>query len=480
MSRNKRHMLSETDFERFRQLVKGASGIFFDRDKIEVLGAGLAERANEVGAGDLDEYYGLVSSRESREELNRLLAHLSVQETQFFRNSPQFDALRQYIIPEIARRKTGGERVMRFWCAGCSTGQEPYSVAMSVLDVLPEPESWNIQILGTDLNEDALAEASRGWYPERKFAGVDRLHLDRYFHAAGGGYTIDESVRNLVRFERLNLVDDPLPVSSFGVCDAVFCRNVIIYFTHETAKIVIEHFYDIMSPGAYLFLGHSETLWRMSSKYALVEIGDAFIYRKPLPLSVGGRRFLPDRRLRSTGPSSGSSDERRSSRADRRSRSGERSDPRVKTGVNKQKPLTDDALSPREAAGSARIQLDRGKYELAIRCLERGLAANGADPELYFVLGLVHEKMNEPEAAAEDFRRALYFDPDLGIARFHLASVFEQNGKIKSAVREYRNAKRSFKENLPGLLEAELEAFDADSLMNLCEWKIENLTGLES
>ncbi|MCL6105799.1 MAG: tetratricopeptide repeat protein [Actinobacteria bacterium] len=480
MSRIKQHKLSEPDFERFRQLVKDASGIYFDHDKIEVLRAGLIERANQVGAGDLNEYYGLVSSRENSEELNRLLAHLSVQETQFFRNLPQFDAFRQFIIPEIARRKAGGERVMRFWCAGCSTGQEPYSVAMSVLDALPEPESWSIQILGTDLNEDALADAARGWYPARKLTGVDRLHLDRYFHAAGGGYTIDESVRKLVRFERLNLIDDPLPVSSFGVCDAVFCRNVIIYFTHETAKFVIEHFYDIMSSGAYLFLGHSETLWRMSSKYSLVEIGDAFIYRKPLPLSTGGRRFLPGRRLRSAGPSPGSPGERRSSRVDRRSQSGKRSDPRVKTGATRQKPLTDDGLSPREAAGNARVHLDRGEYELAIRCLEHGLAANAADPELYFVLGLVHEKMNEPAAAAEDFRRALYFEPDLGIARFHLASVFEQAGKMKNAVREYRNAKRSFKENPPGLLEAELEAFDADSLMNLCEWKIENLAGLES
>ena len=294
----RKYELTEEDFEKFRKLINQTSGIFFDRGKRDLLRLGLSDRAEAVGAESLTEYYSFLTGRPDREiELRRLLDHLSVQETQFFRNLPQFDALRKYVIPEIVRRKTGSFRSLRFWSAGCSTGEEPYSLAMSVLDVLPDPASWNIQILGTDLSETAIDIAERGWYPERKLAGMDRNHRERYFRPHDGGYKVIEPVKRLVHFARHNMVTDPLPISIFGTCDIVFCRNVIIYFTHETAKYVIEHFFDILNPGSYLFLGHSETLWKMSAKYSLVEIGDAFIYKKSLPRSIEGRRFIPDRTL---------------------------------------------------------------------------------------------------------------------------------------------------------------------------------------
>lgn len=299
MMPSKHFELTEDDFERFRKLINQTSGIFFDRGKRDLLRLGLSDRADAVGAESLAEYYEQLTSLPDREvELRRLLDHLSVQKTQFFRNLPQYDALRKYVIPEIVQRKSKCYRNLRFWSAGCSTGQEPYSLAMAVLDVLPDADSWNIQILGTDLSENALAIAKRGWYQERKLTGIDRNHRERYFRESDGGYIVAEPLRRMVHFARHNMVTDSLPISIFGTCDIVFCRNVIIYFTHETAKYVIEHFFDILNPGGYLFLGHSETLWKMSAKYSLVEMGDAFIYKKSLPRSIEGRRFIPDRRLR--------------------------------------------------------------------------------------------------------------------------------------------------------------------------------------
>lgn len=295
-----RYELGEKDFERFRQLISQVSGVYIDQGKRDMLQSGLSDCAEEAGASSLADYYRILSESPERElKFRRLLARLSIQETQFFRGAPQFDALRRYVIPEIVRRKQmGNHRHLRFWSAGCSSGQEPYSIAMSVLDVLDGANDWNVEVLGTDLNDEAIDVAEKGWYQDKKLAGIDSRHRDRYFRQQDGGAQITETVRRLVRFHNHNMVTDPLPIDTFGTCDVIFCRNVIIYFTNETAKYVIDHFYDILNPGGYLFLGHSETLWKMSAKYSLVELGDAFIYKKSLPRSMDGKRFIPDRRMR--------------------------------------------------------------------------------------------------------------------------------------------------------------------------------------
>ncbi len=474
MAMSRQFELSESDFRRFSQLIEQSSGIYFGHDKAEVLRAGLASRARIVGAADLSNYYDFISNKfRGRQELRRLLEHLSVQETQFFRNPPQFEALRKYVIPDLVRRKAP-QRLLRFWCAGCSTGEEPYTVAMSVLDVLPQPDSWSVQILGTDLSEEALRQANRGWYPERKLAAVDSLHRRRYFQREDGGYRVVEALSRLVRFQRHNLVEDPLPADSFGACDAIFCRNVIIYFTHETAKFVIEHFSDVMNPGGFLFLGHSETLWKMSAKYALVELGDAFIYRKPGAEEEGSRCFIPDRRLCSSGLPAGVGLERRIAAGDRRC--GGQPAPENKKQPDARRRDDEDARPSRQKAkDKARLHIDRGEFGQAAGMLKQALESGAADAEIFFLLGLAHEKADELDEAVEDFRRALYLDANLSLAYFHLASVFEQTGRLKHAIREYQNAGRSFDKNPPGAWETELEAFDTSSLISLCRHKIETL-----
>lgn len=319
MNDNHKYKLSETGFQHFKELVSKAGGVSITHAEKDFLRQGLAARAAAVGAPTLEDYYRLIITDIHREdELRRLLSQLSVNDTGFFRNQSQFNVLQAYIIPELARRKKEEHRVLRFWCAGCSTGQEPYSVAMSVLDSLPNPARWKVEILATDLSEQALEYARQGWYPKNSLAGVDREHREKYFRHSDGGFQIEARARRLVTFIQHNLVNDPLPIEIFGTCDVVFCRNVIIYFTHSTASFVIEHFFDILNPGGYLFLGHSETLWKLSAKYALVEMGNAFIYRKPLPTSLTGRRFIPDRRLSEEGLPSGVSSDRHVSGSDRR------------------------------------------------------------------------------------------------------------------------------------------------------------------
>lgn len=473
----KKYELTEEDFERFRKLINQTSGIFFDRGKRDLLRLGLSDRADEIGADNLTDYYEMITSVPEREvELRRLLDHLSVQETQFFRNLPQFDALRKYVIPEIVRRKAQGHKTLRFWSAGCSTGQEPYSLAMSLMDILPDPDTWNIQILGTDLSESALATAQQGWYAERRLNGIDRQHRERYFRQSDGGYRVVEPLRRMVHFVRHNMVTDPLPISIFGTCDIVFCRNVIIYFTHETAKYVIEHFFDILNPGGYLFLGHSETLWKMSAKYSLVEMGDAFIYRKPLPRSLEGRRFIPDRRLREAPLPEGVEYERRAEveRRDARSEAD-----LIQNPPEAKAPANDNEMPGDPLVSKARNSIDLGENDNAVELLLEAINRNGDSAEAHFLLGTAYERKKEVERAAESFRRTIFCDSSHSLAYFHLANALEQMGNFKSAVNNYRKAVKALKEDTADRWEIYLDAFDAEALINLCEWKVENLGSME-
>lgn len=485
----KKYNLTESDFERFRSLINKTSGIYFDRGKMDLLRYGLSERAEVVGAKDLTEYYEFLTTDSHREEeLRQLLSHLSVQETQFFRNLPQFDALRKYVIPEIARRKAAGHRKLKFWSAGCSTGQEPYSIAMSIYDVLPDPQTWDIQILATDLNDHALEVASDGWYPENKISGLDRGHLQRYFREKDNGYQVIKPLRDLISFSRHNMVAESLPIEVFGTCDAVFCRNVIIYFTHQTAKHVIELFFDILNPGGYLFLGHSETLWKMSAKYSLVEMGDAFIYKKSLPRAIDGRRFIADRRMREMPLPPGVSHERRKTNRDRRDEKG--AEDLLITGRKPSEQVTAEVANAtstgivgseyKENCKKCRKLIDLGEHEQAMEIMTAAVGRRCTDAESFYILGLALEKMGEYEQSIEAFKKALYCDAGHSLAYFHLANVLEQAGQMKAAVKEYRNAAKSLSGDPANRWEQDLEAFDIDSLVDLCQWKIENLGGINN
>ena len=475
MLKAKQYTLTDEDFERFRRLINQSSGIFFDRGKRDLLRLGLTDRAEATGARSLSEYYNMLTTLPERElELRRLLDHLSVQETQFFRNLPQFDALRKYVIPEIVRRKASGHRSLRFWSAGCSTGQEPYTLAMSVLDVLPDPDSWNVQILGTDLSDTALSVAERGWYPEARPRGIDREHRDRYFREQDGGFVVAEPVRRFVHFMHHNMVTDGLPISVFGTCDVIFCRNVIIYYTHETAKFVIEQFFDILNPGGYLFLGHSETLWKMSAKYSLVEMGDAFIYKKSLPRSLEGRRFIPDRRIREQPLPPGVLTDRRVKKS-RRNADG----PEDLIEATMKQEAETPAVRAEDLLSKARSSIELGEYEKAVEFLNELNKLDGDSAEAHFLKGMALERRQELEMAIESFRRTIYCDCTHSLAYFHVANCLERLGRFKSAVKEYRNAINALKKDEQNRWETELDTFDIESLLNLCQWKVENLGSME-
>jgi len=210
-------------------------------------------RATRLGYGTLDDYYDALG-RDDR-EFNELLNLVTINETSFFRFPAQFDALRDRVVPEVMARKKPGDRDLRVWSAGCSTGEEPYSIAMTLLDTGITASGWKPQVLGTDVSTKALARAKSGVYGKRAMMNIAPDVVSRYFERTmSGEYRVNDRVRSLVDFGYQNLIKEPYPLSLMGGWDIIFCRNVTIYFRIESTRRVVRNFYDSLNEGGYLFI----------------------------------------------------------------------------------------------------------------------------------------------------------------------------------------------------------------------------------
>jgi chemotaxis protein methyltransferase CheR len=228
------------------------------------------------------EYYNLLKFHpEGRLEIRELLDLITIGETYFFRNKAQFDVLMKFVLPEIMERKRdSGEKRLRVWSAGCSGGDETYSIAMAMMEVIPSHQNWHISILGTDINRNVLACAKEAIYGEKHIGHLPKEYLAKYFKVRGTTYILNTDVRELARFEYHNLARDPFIYETMQNIDIIFCRNVMIYFDSQTSLRVIENFYNCLAPDGYLFLGHAETLWQITNKFERVEFPQTFIYKK--------------------------------------------------------------------------------------------------------------------------------------------------------------------------------------------------------
>jgi chemotaxis protein methyltransferase CheR len=239
----------------------------------------------------LREYFECLTIRPIRQaELISLLNEITIGETCFFRNQPQLDAIRTVIVPKLieARAKIPIPQ-MRIWSAGCSTGEEPYTVAMLMLEEkMSRLKDWGIEILATDLNERSLAHAQHGTYNSYSTRNVTAYYREKYFTPAGENLEVKPEVKNIVKFSRLNLLDDARMAFIKGL-DIILCCNVLIYFDLVSKRHVIQHFYNNLLPHGYLFLGHSESMYGVCDDFRLVHLPSATAYVKPEQRQVPGR-----------------------------------------------------------------------------------------------------------------------------------------------------------------------------------------------
>ena len=261
--------LSEAEFNQISTLVKQLCGINLHDGKKELVKARLSKRMRQLGMGSFQEYIDYVR-QESDREITTMLDILSTNLTYFFREPRHLEYLRDTVIPELAKDKT--RKKLRIWSAGCSSGEEPYSIAMVLNEAICDLPAWDAAILATDLSTRVLQTAAQGLYREDRFRELPRHLVSKYFTCqAGRGekiYKASDKLRKLIHFARLNLME-PWPMK--GPFDVIFCRNVMIYFDKPTQARLVNRYFDMLKPGGLLFLGHSESLTGIEHKFRYVQ-----------------------------------------------------------------------------------------------------------------------------------------------------------------------------------------------------------------
>jgi chemotaxis protein methyltransferase CheR len=274
------HMSSD-QFDRLREIIYTRSGISFQPAKKYILESRLGRRLSELEIDNYDDYITFLTIGPYRDdEFQEMFNRITINETSFFRNNPQLEVFERVALPKLLEAKSSSKR-LRLWSAACSSGEEPYTLAMMIHRTLGiRFADWRIEILGTDISQKVLDMASEGVYSNYAMRSTSPTVLNKYFRQEGQSYVLDPTIQQMVTFEKHNL-KDRLGAKRHGIFDVIFCRNVMIYFDEEMKKGVVKLFEEMLDPNGWLFIGHSETLRGISTAFEGQPYPEGFCYRKP-------------------------------------------------------------------------------------------------------------------------------------------------------------------------------------------------------
>lgn len=265
--------LNDRDFRQFRELIYNLSGISLADGKRQMLQSRLRRRLRHHNFSSFGQYYDMVADlSEDSDEIRAMINCVTTNKTDFFRESHHFDFVRDRVVDEIAKQASLGiaPRRIRMWHAGCSTGEEPYSMAMTLREALSGRGDWDVKLLASDIDTDVIEHAAAGIYDTEKTAGIPADLLHRYFlrsRSGDGRYLAKPALKDWIAFRQINLLDPVWPMRPDVKFDIILCRNVVIYFDKPTQRRLFRRFFDLIRPGGYLFIGHSESLFGVSEDF---------------------------------------------------------------------------------------------------------------------------------------------------------------------------------------------------------------------
>ena len=466
-------------FAAVRDLIEARCGLRFDDSQRASLSASVAARMEHLGLVREGDYLdrlrgdagGIVEA-----ELRNLLNLVTVTETCFFRDASQFRLLREHILPtlmsERSRRPNSSKRI-RIWSAGCSSGEEAYSIAITLdaMGLFQRCPDWSIEIIATDLNTMALDQARRGVYTERAVRNVEGRLLDDYFVRDGKTFALSEGIKARVTFEFGNLTKTPMP--STGPQDIVFCKNVAIYFHPDVTRKLLEGLHGTLAPDGYLLLGHAESLWQVSDDFTLVEHDRVFCYRKSSRVARAPAISEP---VVSKSVVSGFS----------------RISAKVRLKADTTVDRYDFCLNAFRAgewdvAEAALIALvascptfvpgllllggvyvHRGRFDDAVAQAETVLKVSDLEPRAHLLLGMIAARRQRQGEALQSLRRALYLDDSLALGHVWLGNLYRERGDIARACREYENVVRDWEHHSLQVTEEFASDLTAEQLVGFC------------
>lgn len=276
--------ISDGDFAKFRDFFYRKTGIHFDESKRYFVDKRLIERIEATGSRDFRQYFVNLRFEAAGGELQELVNSMTVNETYFFREYYQFDCMVKDMLEEIVKTRRPGSRI-RIWSIPSSTGEEPYTIAIYLLERWKRINDYDVEIMSSDIDTGVLAAAQRGIYSPRSVGQIPKPYLEKYFTKnRDGDYAISRDLVSAVEFSRVNL-SEPAETRRFREIDIIFCRNLLIYFDDHSRRLAADAFYDALNPGGFVCLGHSESMSRISSLFTVRRFPDAMVYQRP----IGGR-----------------------------------------------------------------------------------------------------------------------------------------------------------------------------------------------
>jgi chemotaxis protein methyltransferase CheR len=482
------HTISDQLLAQCSEFVTLRFGLHFPKKRWRDLERGVIRAARDLGFTDAQTCVRrLVTSQLTKEETEALVCHLTIGETYFFREKKCFEALQAHIFPALIDSRRGREQRLRVWCAGCSTGEEPYTVAILLHRMIADLAGWNITILATDLNPASLRKGAHGEYNDWSFRDTPAWVKEKYFtRNSEGRRVISDAIRKMVTFAPLNLARDPYPAlaSNTNAMDVIFCRNVLMYFAPEQIKGVIDRFRHSLVDGGWLIVSPCETSHVLFAGYSTVQLNNTIFYHKdehqgithPTDLSQRGEITPPLidaahgitslspsvaglARTKPPGlevaPKSGQSlhvaavgedcAEQGISPYDEALlafRRGEYAEAAAKlVGVLSNIPQGEASPVYGESASLlTQAYANQGNLTLALEWSEKAVAADRLNPRPYYLQAIIFQEKGEDDAAIVSLKRAIYLDQGFVLAHFALANLTLRRGKPKEAARHLKNA----------------------------------------
>lgn len=436
--------LSSSLLAEVSRAIEEGSGLAFPPEKWRELRKGLETASGALGlSGARDLAERLLSPLTSGKWMAILLDNLTVGETYFFREPETLEALESDLLPELIRERRTGFRALRIWSAGCASGEEPYTLAILLCRMIPDIDLWDISILATDLNMPSLRKAEKGIYTAWSFRGTPEWVKNGFFrHAGEHRLCVVPKVRNLVRFDHLNLGSDVYPTAWSGTkdMDLIFCRNVLMYFSPERAEAVLRGFFESLVPGGHLVVGANELTIGRFEGFERVARGKAFCFRKPSGLPkdsssiTASVRKIPSHR----GPAAVSVDPARKPHRRAPVRSGSTASPAA--SLSPRPPGRAPDAEPLDPLAAARLLADDGRFEEALRHCSALLKADEMNPGAHYLYAVILQETGNAEEAVRELKRVIYLDPEFVPAYVSLAHILRVSGNRREADRQFSNA----------------------------------------
>lgn len=501
-------MAFQEDFKnQIKTYIADRCGLYFRDHDLRNLESAIRERMRLCQFDSAPAYYiYLTTSDEKENEFRELLNLLTINHTYFFRNEPQFASFKDKVLPQLLEQKmqmaftshSTQKPTLRIWSAGCSTGEEPYTIAMILRETVPNYEDWNIEIFATDASNDALAKAKRGIYGENSMRLVEEPYRSKYFSQVVAArnskeWHLSPEIKNMVNFGFLNLIEDPYPAEM----DIIFCRNVTIYFELKTTLKVIHAFFTSLTDFGNLFLGYSESLQFLTNKFRMRSWEDGIYYQKTtekieeaismIPLGQPKEEVIIDYAEKAPSPELMaiaetpqpvflSSEEFENVRSQILRLIYLKEYNQALTLIEKV------AVEGSQRADmyylTADIYTSMNRHEEAKMRIKKALAIDSLYAPAYYLLGCIFWEENKHHQAKENLQKSLYLDQDLIMARFYMAHILRGEGKIDEAIREYRNTLAILSKGVSGPrseMTLQGSGFNKETLKSICCDNLERL-----